>query len=135
MSSRSIKPLIALAISFGVANLAAAAPLDKSALVGAWNYTSYALLQDGRPSGAAHFAPGTLVFTYREDGTWEMEAADATHTRLSGSYEIHGSELIMRKVDGSTYQDLQVEMNNQVKEMTMRDKHSIVTSSKVGISQ
>jgi hypothetical protein len=130
MSLRSIELALALVLPFVIADLASAAPLDKSNLVGTWNYTSYTLLEDGRPSGTAHFAPGALVFTYREDGTWEMEAADATHTRLSGSYEIRGSELIMKKADGSPYQDFQVEMDNQGQEMTMRDKRSIVTASK-----
>jgi hypothetical protein len=130
-----MKLAFAFALSCAVVNLAFAAPLDKIALIDKWDYASYTLLQDGRPSGTAHFSPGTMVFTYRGDGAWEMEAADATHTRLNGSYEVRDSELIMRKADGSPYQDFQVEMNGDGKEMTMRDKRSIITASKAGTSQ
>jgi hypothetical protein len=135
MSLRQIKLILTFAFSCALADRASSAVLDKTALVGKWDYTSYTLLQKGKPSGILHFKPGTMLFTYRADGTWEMEAADATHTRLNGSYEIHSSELIMKKADGSPYQDFQVEMNNEGNEMTMRDKRSIVTASKLGASQ
>ncbi|NYF52432.1 hypothetical protein [Tunturiibacter gelidoferens] len=82
-------------------------------------------------SGAVQFKPRTMLFTYHEGGAWEMEAGDATHTKLNGSYEVHDTELIMKKTDGSTYQDFTVEFRNDGKEMVMRDKRSIVTASKV----
>ena len=58
-----------------------------------------------------------------------MQAADATHTALNGTYEVHGAELIMKKSDGSPYQDFDVELKNNGKEMVLKDKNSIVTAS------
>jgi hypothetical protein len=111
--------------------MAPAAPLDKATLIGRWDYTSYTILQKGKPSGTVQFKPGTMLFTYREDGTWKMEAQDASHTKLNGSYEVHGAELIMKKADGSLYQDFDTELKNEGKGMIMKDKRSIVTASKV----
>jgi hypothetical protein len=131
MRLRSPKLLFILAFFCMVAYVAHASPLDKTVLLGKWDYTSYTMLQKGKPSGIVQFKPGTMSFTYREDGTWEMEAADATHTKLSGTYEIHGDELIMKKTDGSPYQDFNVELKSDGKGMIMKDKRSIVTASKV----
>jgi hypothetical protein len=114
-----------------IAHVGYADPLEKAALIGKWDYTSFTVLQKGKPSGTVQFKPGTMVFIYREDGTWEMEAADATHTKLSGTYEVHGNELIMKKSDGSLYQDFNVELKSDGKGMTMKDKRSIVTAGKV----
>ena len=131
ITMRSIKLLLIPTFFLVIANLAYADPLDKTALVGRWDYTSYAILQKGKLSGTVQFKPGTMLFTYRDDGTWEMEAGDATHTRLNGSYEVHGTELIMKKADGSPYQDFDVELKSGGKVMVMRDKRSIVTASKI----
>src|SRR6266436_1091854 len=101
MNMRSVKLLLILVFFCVIAHVASAEPLNKATLIGRWDYTSYTLLQKGKPSGTVQLKPGTLSYTYREDGTWEMEAGDATHTRLNGSFEVHGTELIMKKADGS----------------------------------
>jgi hypothetical protein len=130
MRLRSQKLPFILAFLCLIVRIGYADPLEK-ALIGKWDYTSFTVLQKGKPSGTVQFKPGTMVFTYREDGTWEMEAADATHTKLSGSYEVHGNELILKKADGSPYQDFNVELKNDGKGMIMKDKRSIVTAGKV----
>ncbi|MBB5338322.1 hypothetical protein [Tunturiibacter gelidoferens] len=131
MELLTMRNLFTFAFLFAIANVVSAAQLDKATLIGQWDYTSYTILQRGRPSGAVQFKPRTMLFTYHEGGAWEMEAGDATHTKLNGSYEVHDTELIMKKTDGSTYQDFTVEFRNDGKEMVMRDKRSIVTASKV----
>lgn len=113
---------------------ALAAPFAKADLVGRWEYTSFTIIENGKPSGTAHFGPGTMVFTYHENGAWEMEADDPRHTKLNGSYELRDSELIMKKADGSLYQDFNVELQSEGKEMVLRDKRSIVTASKIQTS-
>lgn len=126
-----MKLVFAFALSCVVANLAFAAPLDKIALIGKWDYTSYTLLHNGHPSGTINFKPGALSFIYNNDGSWAMEAYDATHTKLNGSYEIHGAELIMRKADGSPYQDFKVETKDHGKIVLFIDKGCIVTAIKI----
>jgi len=127
--------LFLLLIGIAASLAYATATLDKAALIGTWDYTSYTTLQKGKPSGIVHFAPGTLVFTYRENGTWEMEAANSRHTRHNGTFEVKGNELIMKNSDGSSYQDFQVEMSDDKNEMTMRDHQSIVTATKLGVGR
>jgi len=122
---------VLLALFCAVSQIALAGSLDKTALIGRWDYTSYTVLKEGRPSGTVQFKPGTLVFTYHQDETWEMEANDATHTQLNGYYEVRRRQLIMRKSDGSPYQDCEVEMKDGGKAMIMKDKRSIVTATKV----
>jgi hypothetical protein len=128
---RSIKSVTALGFFFVIAQVASADPLAKAALIGKWDYTSYTLLQKGKPSGTLQFKPHTMLFTYHEDGTWEMEASDATHTILNGRFEIHGSELIVKKADGSAYQDWVVELKDDQKRMVLTDKRSVITASKI----
>lgn len=128
---RPIKTWLILMFFFATVHVAHAEPLAKAALIGRWDYTTYTALQKGKPVGAVQFKPLTMLFTYREDGTWEMEAADTTHTRLSGNFEIHGTELIMKKADGSLYQDFDVELKNNGKGMILRDKRSIITANKI----
>jgi hypothetical protein len=130
MGSGRIRLLLVGALLCLFSRLVSGDPLDKSALIGKWDYTSFTILQNGSVSGVAHFAPGTMVFTYRENGTWEMEATDARRTRLNGTFEVKGNELIMKKADGSPYQDVQVEMSSDWMEMTLKDSHSIVTAHK-----
>jgi hypothetical protein len=132
MRLRSPKLLFILAFFCLLARVGKADPLDRTALIGKWDYTSYTAHQKGKPSGTVQFKPGGMVFTYREDGTWEMEADDATRTKLNGSYEVHGTELIMKKADGSLYQDFNVELKDDGKGMILKDKRSIVTASKLG---
>jgi hypothetical protein len=127
----SIKFLLIIALFCATPHLAFSEPLDKADLIGRWDYTSYTALQNGKLHGTVQFKPGTMVFTYHENGTWEMAAADATHTKLNGNYEIHGTELIMKKADGSPYQDFDVQLEHGGKTMTMKDQRSIVTASKV----
>lgn len=77
-----------------------------------------------------------MVFTYSEDGTWQMQADDATHTHRSGRYELlHGSELVLKNQDGSLYQDFQVEMRSDGKFMLLRDKKSALTAERLDPSQ
>jgi hypothetical protein len=108
---------------------------DKTALIGMWDYASYTGLENGKPLGTLNFKPNTMVFTYQRDGTWEMRAADATHTALAGTYELRGTELILKKQDGSLYLDFQVELKNDGKVIVLRDKRSIITASKLEASQ
>ncbi len=116
-----------LCVSFA----ALASAIDRTALEGKWEFTSYTLLEKGKPSGTVQFKPGTMIFTYHQDGAWEMDANDATHTRLNGTYEVRGSELIMKRADGSPYQDFGVELKSDGKSMVLKDKRSIVSASKV----
>jgi hypothetical protein len=120
-----------LAFPSAIPHLVFSQPLDKTVLIGTWDYTSYTALQNGKPAGTVQFKPRTMVFTYREDGTWEMKAADTSRTKLNGSYDLHGMELIMKKADGSAYQDFEIQLEHDGRAMIMKDKHSIVTASKV----
>jgi hypothetical protein len=131
MRPASRKLLLTLALFCAIAPITHAAPLTKAALIGQWDYTSYTIVEDGKPGGSVQMQSGTVLFTYREDGTWNMQAADPDHTKLNGTYEIHGSELIMKKADGSPYQDFEVELTSDGKDMTMKDKRSIVTATKL----
>ena len=124
--------LLALTLCSTGAHFGFAAALDPSALIGKWNYTSFTMIKNGKATGTAHFTVGTMVFTYFENGTWEMQAADANRTHLTGTYTIRENELIMKKTDGSLYQDVQVEMSSDGRDMTLRDKRSVVTATKVG---
>jgi hypothetical protein len=105
-------------------------PLEK-ALIGKWDSTSYTVVQQGVPGESVQMKPGTMVFTYRDDGTWVMEAADEGHTTLNGTYAIQGTELILMKPDGSTYQDFNVEIKSDGKEIVLRDKRSILTATRI----
>ena len=131
MKMRVITLLAIFTFCLPFALIASTKTLDKAALIGTWDYTSYTLIQKGKPSGTLQFKPHTMLFTYHEDGTWEMEASDSTHTTHNGSFEIHGSELIMKKADGSPYQDCDVELTDNGKQMVLKDKRSIITASKV----
>lgn len=111
---------------------ASGASIDKSALVGSWDYTTYTMLKDGKPAGTLQFKPRSMVFTYSNDGTWRMQANDATHTHRSGTYQLlHGSELVLKNSDGSPYQDFQVEIRGQGRSMLLRDNKSILTADKL----
>jgi hypothetical protein len=130
MKLRSTKlPLIAATL-LAATCAALADPLGK-ALVGKWDSTSYTVVQQGKPGESVQMKPGTMVFTYRDDGTWVMEAADEGHTTLNGTYALQGSELILMKPDGSTYQDFNVELKSDGKEIVLRDKRSILTATKL----
>jgi len=122
---------VLLALSCLVSPMAFADSLDKTNLLGRWDYTSYTVLKNGKPSGTVQFKPGAMMFTYRPDGTWAMEANDATHTKLNGTYEVRGRKLIMRKTDGAIYQDFDVQLDKAGRAMIMKDKRSIVTATKV----
>lgn len=111
---------------------AAGTPIDKAALVGSWDYTTYTMLKKGKPAGTIQFKPRSMVFTYNDDGTWQMQADDATHTHRSGTYELlHGLELVLKNSDGSPYQDFQVEMRSDGKFMLLRDEKSALTAEKL----
>lgn len=127
---RKVNVFLAIVFCLGAAQSACAQSLDGAALVGSWDYTSYTLIENGKPSGTVQFKPRSMLFTYRADRTWQMEASDLTHTRLSGGYELHGSELIMKKADGSLYQDFMVGLLRDGQEMTLKDKRSIITAIK-----
>lgn len=115
---------------------ASGASIDKAALVGSWDYTTYTMLKKGKPTGTIQFKPRSMVFTYHDDGTWQMQADDATHTHRSGTYELrNGSELVLKNSDGSPYQDFQVEMRSDGKFMLLRDDKSALTAEKLGLSQ
>jgi hypothetical protein len=131
-SKSGLIALVIFAALFNAATLLPAAPLQKQALTGRWDCATYTLLEKGRPSGTVRFKPRSMVFTYHEDGTWQMEASDATHTRLKGTYQlVHGSELILTKADGSRYQDFEVEIRSDGKAIVFRDKHSILIADKL----
>ena len=115
---------------------ASGASIDKLALVGSWDYTTYTMVEEGKPEGTIQFKPRSMVFTYHDDGTWQMQADDATHTHRSGTYELlHGSELIEKNLDESTYQDFQVEMSADGKSMLLRDKRSLIIAEKLDSTQ
>jgi len=115
---------------------AAGAPVDKAALVGSWDYTTYTMLKKGKPVGTVQFKPRSMVFTYNDTGAWQMQADDATHTHRSGTYELlHGSELVLKNSDGSPYQDFQVEMRSDGRFMLLRDEKSVLTAEKLDSSQ
>ena len=131
-SKSNLVRLVVFAVLLAVSTLASAGPIEKQALVGRWDYTSYTLLEKGKPTGTVQFKPGSMVFTYHEDGTWKMEATDASHTRLNGTYKlVNGSELILVKADGSRYQDFDVEMASDGKGMILKDKRSILTAARL----
>ena len=117
-------------LTLAAACAALADPLSK-ALIGKWDSTSYTVVQQGAPGDSVQMKPGTMVFTYRDDGTWEMEAADEGHTTLNGTYALQGTELILMKPDGSTYEDFNVELKSDGKEIVLRDKRSILTATKL----
>ena len=134
MKMRVITLLAIFTFCLPFALIASTKTLDKAALIGTWDYTSYTAVHKGKPSGAVQFKPGTMQFIYREDGTWEMHAADATRTELHGTYEVRAAELIMKKSDGSLYQDFDVELKNNGKDMVLKDKNSIVIAKKIETS-
>ncbi len=115
---------------------ASGASIDKAALVGSWDYTTYTMLKKGKPVGTIQFKPRSMVFTYNDDGTWQMQADDATHTHRNGTYELlHGSELVLKNPDGSGYQDFQLEMRSDGRFMLLRDNKSALTAEKLNSSQ
>jgi hypothetical protein len=131
-SKSNLVRLLIFAVLLAAPTLVSASPIEKQALVGRWDYTSYTMLEKGKPSGTVQFKPGSMVFTYHEDGTWEMEANDATHTRLNGTYKlVNGSELILTKADGSRYQDFEIEITSDDKAMVLKDKRSVLTANKL----
>ena len=60
-----------------------------------------------------------------------MEAADATHTQLNGSFELRGNDLVLKKTDGSMYQDWIIEIRDGGTTLTLQDQHSAITASKI----
>jgi hypothetical protein len=125
---RTIVLLLTLAAS---AVLAFGEPLSRQQLAGRWDTTSYTIMADSLPGETVHMEPGTMVFTYRPDGAWSMEAADPGHTKLSGTYTIKGSELILTKADGTPYQDFQVQITDSGTGMTLSDSRSRLTATKL----
>lgn len=128
---------VAVLLSLSTVSLfAAGTEIDKAALVGSWEYTTYTMLKKGKPVGTVQFKPRSMVFTYNEDGTWQMLADDATHTHRNGTYEVlHGSKLVLKNSDGSPYQDFQVEMRSGGRFMLLRDDKSALTAEKLDSSR
>ncbi len=77
---RSTRLFLMAATLLAATCAAFADPLEK-ALLGKWDSTSYTVVQQGKPGESVQMKPGTMVFTYRDDGTWQMEAADEGHTQ------------------------------------------------------
>jgi hypothetical protein len=114
---------------------ASGTPIDRATLVGAWDYTTYTMMRKGKPAGTVQFKPRTMVFTYTDDGIWQMQANDPTHTHRTGTYDLHGSELVLKNSDGSPYQDFQVEMRGDGRSMLLRDDKSVLTTEKLDSAQ
>ena len=129
--------LVSVLLSLSTVPLfAAGTSIDKAVLVGSWDYTTYTMLKKGKPVGTIQFKPRSMIFTYNGDGTWQMQADDATHTHRSGTYALlHGSELVLKNSDGSPYQDFQVEIRSDGKFMLLRDDKSALTAEKLDSSQ
>src|SRR5271168_4803897 len=74
MNAKHVWFLLALAFAclMGV-DAVARSPKDPPTLVGTWDYTSMAVLTNGRPSGTVHFKPGQWTVTFNQDGTWVMK--------------------------------------------------------------
>ena len=114
------------------AQLATPAPISKATIAGTWDCTTLTAIEKGKPSGTVRFNPGNIVFAYGGDESWQMESIRShTHTKLNGRFELHENELILRKTDGSVYQDFHVDLKDDGKTLIMKDDGSIISASKV----
>jgi hypothetical protein len=114
------------------AQLATSALISKATIAGTWDCISLTALEKGKPSGTVRFNARNVVFTYGEDDSWQMESnLSHTHTKLNGKFELHENELILKKADGSVYQDFRIDLKDDGKTLTMKDVGSIISASKV----
>lgn len=112
--------------------IAMSASISKATIAGTWDCVTLTALEKGAQSGTVRFNPRNVVFTYGEDGSWQMESnLSHSHTKLNGKFELHENELILKKADGSIYQDFRIDLKDDGKTLTMKDEGSIISASKV----
>ena len=108
---------------------AAHSPKDTPTLVGTWDYTSMAVLTNGRPSGTVHFKPGQWTVTFNQDGTWVMKPPSVANPHgLNGTYEIHGHDLDMKLADGKPYYKYHFKIEQDGKVLTLKTKDSAISA-------
>jgi hypothetical protein len=114
------------------AQLATSAPLSKATIAGTWDCITLTALEKGKQSGTVRFNPKNMVFTYEEDGSWQMESnLSRSHTKLNGKFELHENELILKKADGSVYEDFRIDLKDDGKTLIMKDEGTILSASRV----
>lgn len=106
-----------------------AEPVTRARLLGTWDYRSFAGMLHGHPTGKLEMAPGTMVFSYSEDGKWMLQTAE--HDKRAGTFLLRSSELIMKDADGSVYQDFKVDVTPDGKQMTLTDSDSLIVAVKL----
>jgi hypothetical protein len=112
--------------------IAISAPISKTAIAGTWDCATLTALDKGKQSGTVRFNPKNMVFTYGEDGSWQMESnLSRSHTKLNGKFELHENELILKKADGAVYEDFRIDLKDDGKTLIMKDEGAILSASRV----
>ena len=120
-----------LALSVTLVHVSFAELLTQTALIGVWDCKTAAMNNHGKPGAGIEFKPRSMVYTFRNDGKWAMEAGDSTHTKKSGAYQLHGSELILKNQDGSNYQDWKTDLSTDGTSLLVIDKKLVLTFVRV----
>ena len=111
-----------LAVLLLTSTFARATVISASNLFGTWDCQSAAMNERGHPGAGITFKPRSLLFTFGSGNTWNMEGNGAAQTKKSGTFTLSKTRLILKNLDGSTYQDWQVFLNDDMTVLQVSDK-------------
>jgi hypothetical protein len=132
MKSRGIGYLVAVGCLL-VVGLQSASGAHKvlQELVGTWDYISMTSLKNGKPFGTVHFNPGQWTVTFNSDGTWAMKTPSNLNGQgLSGSYDVRGRDLDMKRANGKPYDDYRFSIEQDGKALVLTTKEVTITANR-----
>ena len=106
-------------------------PITIATLNGSWQLRLACMNDHGKPGACIEMKPGSLKFTFSADGTWSSAANDTNGTKKAGTYEIHGSRLVLKNADGALYQNWQTDVGGNGKSLLVSDKQLIETFERI----
>lgn len=101
---------------------------NPSPLVGTWSFKSLTALQNGKPFGTVHLKQGQVTTTFRPDGTWVTDTTIPNPHQLTGTYQIHGDVLEMKRSDGKPYSTDRFKVEQDGKELSLTNKEQVLTA-------
>jgi hypothetical protein len=80
-AKRVTQTAILLVLTIALVVVVRAEQLTPEALVGVWDCKTVAMNDHGKPGSGLEFKPQSMVYTFRNDGRWTMEATDPTQKK------------------------------------------------------
>jgi hypothetical protein len=123
-----LKIAIPLMLTFATLVAAHAEPVTQRALIGTWDTNAIAMFDQSKPG--AHYAVDShsFVYTFTSDGKWIMQGKKTEH---HGTYQLLGSELVLKNDDGSIYQDWQAEFDGKAPSLLLKTDKMTFTLDRV----